>query len=299
MKDFDKHIPSYELLHENNEVSFAIRSTQDVMAMFGETVDVPHRHNYYTIIWSHNPSGKHIVDYKEFEMQPNDVFFVSPEQVHQVLHNKTPQGTVILFTCDFLSRNYVNPIFISNLNLFSDVSTSPPIKLGDESVPVLLDLVSKMKEVFSKDETFKFELLGAYLKVFLIECNKYALPPLSNLDQTVQSAMVIIKNFKALLEIHFKSWHKVSNYAQELNISSDYLNNVIKSAVGKTAKDLIQQRIILEAKRLGLHTDYTTKEIAYQIGFRDPSHFSRFFKKEENIPFTDFRAQLNAKLNPV
>ncbi|NJO90517.1 MAG: AraC family transcriptional regulator [Chloroflexia bacterium] len=79
-------------------------------------------------------------------------------------------------------------------------------------------------------------------------------------------------------------------------MSPDYLNSVIKSGVGKTAKELIQQRIILESKRYGLHTQLTTKEIAYKLGFEDPSHFSRFFKTSEGISFAQFRLDVEKKL---
>jgi AraC-like DNA-binding protein len=106
-----------------------------------------------------------------------------------------------------------------------------------------------------------------------------------------------VKNFKDLLEKHFIDWKKVGDYATELNLSSDYLNNVVKATIGKTAKELIQQRTVLEAKRLGLHTNLSTKEIAYQIGFDDPSHFSKFFKNVEGASFTDFRTELNAELS--
>lgn len=287
---------SYELIHNNEDVSFAIRSIQDVMKMFGDNTTKPHSHNYYTVLWAHNQAGKHIVDYKEFDIHPNDVFFVTPGQVHQVNHNDHPEGVVILFTCDFLGRNNISDSFIYNLNLFSEISSSPPIHIAEESAGWMNELILKMGDTISKNEPFKFDIIGSYLKLFLIECNKYAHNPMSDNTQTIQSGKIIIKNFKGLLEKQFTLWHKVSEYADALNISSDYLNKVVKTIVGKTAKELIQQRLILEAKRLGLHTDYTTKEIAYRIGFEDPSHFSRFFKNSDGSSFTSFRTELNEEL---
>ena len=77
LQEKNLNIPTYELKHDNEEVAFAIRFTEDMVAQFGDKPDVPHRHNYYTVLWSHNHSGKHIVDYKEFDMKPNDVFFIN------------------------------------------------------------------------------------------------------------------------------------------------------------------------------------------------------------------------------
>lgn len=297
MQDRNIDLPTYELRHDNQEVAFAIRSTKDVMAMFGNNTDKPHRHDYYTVLWSHNNAGKHIVDYREFELKPNDIFFVSPGQVHQVIHNENPDGTVILFTCDFLSKNYISESFITNLNLFSEIDSTPPIKISDQSAVLMKDLIDKMRLAILTDDQFKNDTIGAYLKLFLIECNKYAHIAKSENPQTIQSGKVILKNFKDLLEINFSLWMKVSDYATELNISSDYLNEVIKTTTGKTAKELIQQRIVLEAKRLGLHTDLSSKEIAYRLGFSDPSHFSKFFKNCEGESFTVFRNELNEELS--
>jgi len=296
-KQTDNHIPNYELLHENEEVAFAIRSTKDVQNMFGDNTDKPHRHNYYTVLWSHRYSGQHIVDYHEFDMKPNDIFFVSPGQVHQVKHNDKADGTVILFTCDFMAKNSISEYFIYNLNLFSEVSSTPPINVNQQSAIKMKHYVDDMCKAFIQNETFKGDLIGAYLKLFLIECNKFAHESLSENTQAIQSGSNIVKKFKELLEKHFSTWKKVNEYATSLNLTSDYLNNVIKSAVGKTAKELIQQRIILESKRLGLHTKLSNKEIAYRIGFDDPSHFSKFFKTNEGVSFTDFRKTLYDELN--
>lgn len=295
--DNNQRIPTYELKHENEEVAFAIRSTKEVIAIFGLDTDKPHRHEYYTVLWSHNDGGKHIVDYKEFDIRPNDIFFVSPGQVHQVKHIPGADGTVILFTCDFLDQNSIGESFIENLNLFSEIASTEPISVSEASALKMNNLVQQMREALLSTDPFKNDMIGAFLKLFLIECNKFAHEPLTENTQAIQSGKVILKKFKNLLETHFAEWKKVSEYADELNLSADYLNNVIKSTIGRTAKEIIQQRIVLEAKRLGLHTNLSNKEIAYRIGFEDPSHFSKFFKNCEGSSFTDFRNALNEELN--
>jgi AraC-like DNA-binding protein len=248
-------------------------------------------------MWSYNHSGKHIVDYHEYDIQPNDIFFVNPGQVHQVKHSEKPEGTVILFTCDFMEKNSISESFVTNLNLFSEISSSPPIRVNDASAKKLRGLVDQMLDVFVTDGPFKDELIGAYLKLFLIECNKFAIAPSTENTQTIESGKILVKKFKDLLEAKYINWKKVHEYADELNISADYLNNVVRNTVGKTAKELIQQRIVLEAKRLGLHTDLTNKEIAYRLGFDDPSHFSKFFKNVDGSSFGSFRSSLIEELN--
>jgi AraC family transcriptional regulator, transcriptional activator of pobA len=225
-------------------------------------------------------------------MQANDIFFVNPNQVHQILHNSNPKGIVILFACSFLDKNYIDINFISNLGLFSEICDNCPIRIDDKSAETLKQISENMMSNFNTNEPFRFDSIGAYLKLFLIECNKFALHAKTENTQAIQSSKSILIKFKDLLEKHFVEWHKVNEYAYQLNITPDYLNATIKSGIGKTAKELIQQRIVLESKRLGLHTELSTKEIAYQLGFEDPSHFSKFFKNEENQSFADFRTSL-------
>lgn len=291
-----REIPSFELIYQGIPADFVIKNVQDGVNYPGYREDVPHRHNYFTVLWPLEMDGLHIVDYKEYPIEPNRVFFVSPEQVHQVLPGKSTKGILLMFTCSFLDRYFISKDFISNLGLFSEIGESPPVLIENKSVPELQKFTSEIFDAFQSADGFKNERIGAWLKLFLIECNKNAPVLQTDNPQTMQSAKLILKKFKDSLDVNFKKWRQVNDYASELNISSDYLNNVIKTSVGKTAKELIQQRIILESKRLGLHTEMSTKEIAYNLGFDDPSHFSRFFKNAENISFSDFRKNLEQSI---
>jgi AraC-like DNA-binding protein len=269
---------------------------EEIHANIGNTPDIPHRHDYYTVLWAKNVCGLHYIDYVEYPIKPKSIFFVNPGQVHQVVTFGKPEGVVIMFTRDFLHQNMISEEFLINLGLFSDSDATPPLEVNDTFSSKLEIIVNNIKQVFRGNNPFRGDLLGAYLKVFLIECNNIApIPEIENL-QTFESGKNILKQFKALVEKYYKEWHKVSEYATNLNISPDYLNSTIKTTIGKTAKEFIQNRINLEAKRLGVHTQLSTKEIAFQLGFDDPSHFSKFFKKNEGQAFTEFRNTIEKSL---
>jgi AraC-like DNA-binding protein len=277
-------------------VDFAVKPVQDSSNAHGYKEEVPHRHNYYTVLWPIAMNGRHIIDYKEYTINTNDIFFVSPEQVHQVFLGENPHGILILFTCSFLDKYFINKDFISNLGLFSEISENPPIRIDKNSAEILKKYTDEIFLAHTTADNFKNEKISAYLKLFLIECNKFAPGLQTDNTQAIQSSKLILRKFKELLELNFKTQKQVNDYADLLNISPDYLNTVIKSGVGKKAKELIQQRIVLEAKRLGLHTELSTKEIAYELGFDDPSHFSRFFKNAESQSFSDFRIFLEKSM---
>lgn len=292
----NQNIPSLELRHNGEKVSFAFRTMEEIHANMGDIKDVPHRHDYYTVLWASNACGDHYIDYEQHLIRPNTIFFVNPGQVHQVISFGKPEGYVIMFTREYLHQYMISEDFLTNLGLFSESADTPPLLINEGNSRNLREIVQNIKSVFKAKDPFWQEQLSSYLKLFLIECNKLA-PQMNNDNpQRYQASRSILKNFKLLIENNFSNWHKVTFYAEELNISPDYLNSVVKTSIGKTAKEFIQNRLVLEAKRLGVHTQLSTKEIAFDLGFEDPSHFSKFFKNFEGTSFSEFRKSVEESI---
>jgi len=286
-------IPSLDLTHQNEKVAFAFRTLEYIYDRTGGKPDVPHRHNYYTVLWTRQACGKHFIDYHEYNMEQDMIFFVTPGQVHQVVTESKPSGFAIMFTCDFLLKNQINHQLINNLGLYAESTGTPPMKVNPFVTNQLEMIVQQMAHCFDNDQPYRQESIGAWLKLFLIECNKLVINNIEQNPQTQQAGGQLLFEFKQLVEEKFQTWHKVSDYAAALAITPDYLNNVIKSTIGVTAKDFIQNRLVIEAKRMGIHTDLTSKEIAFSLGFDDPAHFSKFYKNITGSSFSDFRAELS------
>ena len=250
--------------------------------------DVPHRHDYYTVIWVLEGEGKHRIDFEEYDLAPNHVFFVSPGQVHEVITRTRPRGWVITFSRDFLARNHVEARFLLNINLFRGYGDSPPLVISPGVALQLEALMAQMEIVAGGNMGHKYAALGALLQLFLIYCNQAC-----SLDEedfeTATGPACVLRDFKAEVETHFRSLHKVGDYAHRLHLSPKYLSEVTKSLIGISAKQYIQDRIIIEAKRQLHFTGRSVKEIAYDLGFEEPLHFSGFFKKCAGISPTAFR----------
>lgn len=292
MKD---KIHNLDLYHNQVPVSFAIKRMETMEHGLGGISDLPHRHNYFSVIWSLNTTGKHIIDFREYSIRPQSIFFVSPGQVHQVITDPNPTGLVILFTCDFLQRNNIREDFISNLKLFRSSDDTPPMEINEAMHQRLQIFARGMMDAFESDSEFRLDTIGSYLKLFLIECNgNCTLAPESN-TQNVEVKRTIVQNFKTLVEKHFRQWHQVQEYAENLNVSPNYLNEVIKLAIGQSAKEYIQTRLVLEAKRMSLFTGLSSKEIGFDLGFDDPSHFSKFFKLNTGKSVLEFKEELEVK----
>ncbi len=287
--DMKQKIYNLDLIYGGTPVAFAIKPMEEMVDEDGGIMDEPHRHNFYSVIWSFTATGNHIIDFKDYPIQPQHIFFVSPSQVHQVLTDPDPTGMNILFTPEFLQRNSIREDFITNLRLFRDSDETPPLAITEPMEGRLREYAHNMKSAFDSDNEMKFETIGAWLKLFLIECNGHCtLNPAGN-SQDIEVGRSLVKRFRQTVESHFHEWHQVKNYAMALNVSPNYLNEVIKSNLNIPAKDFIQHRLILEAKRMSLFTTKSGKEIGFDLGFEDPSHFSKFFKSASGQSLVQFR----------
>lgn len=261
---------------------------EDIFEQAGGKTDVPHRHAYYTVLLVEKAEGQHTIDYTVFPFQDLEVHFISPGQIHQVALTTKPSGWVMTFSREFLVENNIPESFISNINLFSSFGDSPPLKIDQDTFERLLNILKEMETCLPSNLNYRMRALGALLQLFLIYCNNSASLNPRQLDEH-HPGICILRDFKQLIDKHYVDWHKVQEYATDIHITPKHLSQTVKSITGKSAKELIQDRLILEAKRLLLHTEMNIKEIAYAIGFEEPLHFSGFFKKLEGHSPSEFR----------
>lgn len=289
----NSHIPSVDL-----PSGFIVKSMQDEGKGKENRKPVPHRHNFYTLIWIKKANGVHQIDFQDYELTSDTIQFVAPEQVHCIdSQDSKPDGFIYLFNDDFLAMNNMDRKFLARIGIFEGCITANPVrKITDEVEPVLQDITNKMLSEYEKDNSYKTEKLGALLKLFLLECS--GLKMLQSELASIEPAKVsrVFREFMLAIRDHFNTLHKVSDYADLLHITPNYLNEVVKSETGKSAKEFILNQIILEAKRFATHSDMSLKEIAYTLGFEDPSNFSKFFKKNAGIDYSNFREQVREKL---
>ena len=282
-------IDSFDLLYEGTRASFVIQTIESLNGEMNKSSEDPHRHNYFSVIWPFSGSGKHMIDFRDHAIQPDHIFFISPEQVHYIQIETPLTGYLIRFTCEFLETYSIRQDFITNLRLFKSCDDSPPLPVSDSMKPNLLLFCKSMLGAFQSSGEMRFETVGAYLKLFLIECNtSCTIRPEGN-PQTLEVGRTMIRKFKDLVDYHYAEWHQVKDYASELNVTPGYLNEVIKTSIGQSAKEYIQNRLVLEARRLSLFTNQSFKEIGFGLGFNDPSHFSKFFKSSTGRSLQEFK----------
>jgi AraC family transcriptional activator of pobA len=109
------------------------------------------------------------------------------------------------------------------------------------------------------------------------------------------AAVGLVRRFRQAVERSFRVTTSVPDYARALGVTTSHLNESLRLETGLTAGDLIRERLLLEAKRLLLHSELTIAEIAYELGFEDPSYFSRFVRRELKASPAEFRSRVRQK----
>ena len=276
------------LKNRTGSVDFRLQRMENIYDQAEGGTDIAHRHDYYTVLLVEKAKGFHVMDYNKFSFNTLEVHFVSPGQVHQVNLTERPKGSVMTFTKGFLMKNNIPESFISNINLFQNFGNTPPLKLDPKTFQRLNKIIDEIETCLTADLNYGSRAAGALLQLFLIYCNNSSELNTNQLDED-NAGICILRDFKKVVEEKYKEWHKVKEYASELHISTKHLSQTVKQLTGKVAKEYIQDRLTLEAKRLLLHTNLTIKEVAYKIGFEEPLHFSGFFKKRVGISPSQFR----------
>jgi AraC family transcriptional regulator, transcriptional activator of pobA len=250
---------------------------------------VPHRHRYYEIFFFPKGGGVHEIDFFHHEICECSIHFVSPGQVHKVSRGLGTYGYVLLFNDEFWTGKSVQYDFLLELPFLNNNEGLPVMELKPAYFDIVFKLVKSIELEYKNATSLSMEIIKSYLHVVLLHCSQYY-----NEQQPAQykeSSSTLYRDFKRLLEKNFLDVHKVKDYAALLKITEKHLNEVCKKFSAKTASEMIFDRLILEAKRLLHHSDLTIKEIAFQLNFTDPSHFSKFFKTHTGIATKDFRKQ--------
>jgi AraC family transcriptional regulator, transcriptional activator of pobA len=172
--------------------------------------------------------------------------------------------------------------------LFFGNSHIPILHLEKEEQVKFQNLLNVFQEEFEIDDLIKGDMLLMLLKRLIIKATRLAKS--QYLTKELEGGRLdVIRNFNLLVETHFRKQHSVQFYAAEMNKSPKTLSNLFGIYNHKSPLEVIQGRLVLEAKRLFYYTDKSAKEVGYELGFEDPGHFSRFFKNDTGLSPSQFK----------
>jgi YesN/AraC family two-component response regulator len=274
---------------DNAALPFKIQTISFLREEQPENYDIPHSHDYYEITWLTKGTGKLYADLKEHVLGENMLYFIKPNQVHQLLLSGDAHGFILSFQDSFVNLGAHEFDLTCQASLFELFSHLQVLSVLKEMVTDMMEIMIKMMKEFANEYSFKAQLLRRYFKIFLIYVSRQFEERQQSTHHSREAELT--QSFMELLEKNYKEMKMVADYAARLCITPNYLNGIVKKETGFSAGHHIRQRVVLEAKRLGRYSDAGMKEIAYNLGFADSSHFSKFFKAGSGMNFSDFKKE--------
>jgi AraC-like DNA-binding protein len=241
-----------------------------------------HRHNFFFILVLSKAKGRHEIDFVPHTITNNSVFIMRPGQVHQLHLKAGSEGYLISFDADYIHSDAParQVLQVASRNNYYRLSAARIKKLLSLTASMAVELIDQHP---NHQEVIKANLTIVFIELVRLqeEQNKDVNPnsyPQQRLDELLD-----------LIEKNLVVKKEVASYAELLNLSSFQLNSITKKALGKTCSEVINELIILEAKRYLLATSNKINQIAYHLGYEDVSYFIRFFRKHTGYSPEAFR----------
>jgi len=236
------------------------------------------RYDFYQLLWFTKVEGNpvYFLDFKEYILKDNQFVLVFPGQI-DMLEPKGKKGFLFAIHNDSLfqmnqriNSDYLNG-YLSNIFLTPDTQTTSILEQ-------LINLI-----LIEYNEKNRPILMESYMEAFLLHISYLTE------NRARNSNDFMVARLMRLIDLHFITHHDTEFYAQEMGMTHKRINEECKKGTGKTIKQHIQDRLILEIKKEIRLNQKSLKEISFDMGFSEPAYFSRFFKQHTAISPKDFR----------
>ncbi len=249
------------------------------------------RNNHFSLIWIKNGAGKVKTGFLECDFQDNTLFTFAPFQPFVFSTDNSVKGIVIDFYTEFIFIHEHEKEKGFKEVLYNNEDKLPFISIDINSSLAFNMLCEKIESEIQNPSLAQHDLLAAYLRIFLINVSRLKV---LQQHQTVVAGKdnkehYILQKLKDAIEENFRAKHAPADYAAMLYVTTKTLTKVSKTYYNKTLSDIINERIIIEAKRELFLTDKAVKKIAYELGYEDEYYFSRFFKVNTSVSPQKYR----------
>lgn len=252
--------------------------------------DKVHVHGFYEIIWFQEGEGVHYVDFNEYPVTSGTIFFISPGQIHSFDGRHDQKGVVLKICTELLNDETSSESMYLRYNVFNAFDYLPYRKISERDNEKLSVIISALKdELDDGDNIGHKDYLQSLIKMFLIRVQRNTSTEETTMLNPVRTSHKTFLAFRQLIEENYCRLHTVKDYAYLLNVTTKTLTLYVNECSTYSPLEIINNRIILEAKRLLRYSNLTVKEISFRLGFDDSSYFAKFFKRSVNQSPADYR----------
>ena len=286
-------IPVYDIcsLSENHHQQSELLAERFASYLKRHSPDLhqAHRHSFYHLVLFTKGSGTHTIDFNQFTVKPFEIYFMIPGQVHSWHFEGDTDGYIINFSENIFRSFLLNPDYLERFSFFSGISEDSVCRLPVSIHSKVIQLFEEILAQATNGTESRLDIIRLLLlNLFILTDDTCK----NNSKKIIpQQKQLLLKNFRHLIDQHYKSIKLPKEYADLLYVTPNHLNALTQDLLGKTAGELIRDRVLLEAKRLLTNAAMTVAEISFNLNFQDNSYFNRFFKKSEGITPDEFRKQ--------
>lgn len=247
----------------------------------------PHRHSFYQVVYFGSGNGSHVLDFEKYSIKPGQIYFMTPGQVHSWFFDKETDGFLINFTESFFSSVIMNPNYLTDFPFFSGVPGENVLQIPETNLAVFNQILEQIFEESRQQQEYKSDYLRLKLTELFIQVARGTASGNTKINN--RHNYLLLRNFQKQIEENFSRKKLPKDYAALLFITPNHLNALCKNTLGKSAGEIIRDRVLLEAKRLLVNSDLSITQLSYHLNFDDPSYFVKFFKKYVGFTPEEFR----------
>lgn len=245
-----------------------------------EEVSRHHRLNFSALIYITEGEGQHYIDHQFHQVRAGTLLTLGKNQIHAFAKNRTVDGFVMPFNCTFLAESGHDPYFDSIIAALVQVNCIHNIT---DDIDALFRV---MVQEFYSDSEFRAEIIRSLLRSVLL---KTIVPIYKANAKQVQLGASDFYRLKHYIDEHFRQRPSVAEIALAMGKSVKQLDKLAKDNTGISAKELLDERVLIEAKRQLAFSQYSIADIAEQLGFNEATNMTKFFKRHTDVSPKDFR----------
>ena len=250
----------------------------------------PHSHNFYRAILFTLGTGTHEVDFSTYDVKPGSLFFLNPGQTHHWELSDDINGFVFFHTQGFYNLQYTQAT-INRFPFFYSMHNLPVLYLTGGPLTYITGLFRRVYEENLEEKILKRQQLLSLINLVYIEATRSYLDTNARNETNKNSYYLKFRELENLVNESFREEKSPAAYADKLNITARHLNRITQAVSGKSATDVILDRVMLEAKKELVLQNHNFNRIAYSLGYEDYAYFSRLFKKKTGETPSQFLAR--------
>lgn len=268
-------------LHEFPGPFMYIEIDREIAEHLNRHNPAPHRHAYHEFIWIQQGSVTHQLDGESIEYNKNTMLCIPKGRIHRLFSSPDCKVQVIKFKDEFFQG--------TSYRILSMLSGKTALQLNSDQAFCLETYLAIFRYEYAQTDPNVLHTITPLLTAFINKLESFYMHQSDSGTIECLGSNSVLDRFNRLLEENFKTEHRVYYYASKLGVSTRKLGEITRLYLGKNPSEIIDDRLIAEAKRMILSSEYSIKEIAYELGFEEHSYFTKVFKRLTGGTPSDFK----------